>query len=469
MNKILVVDDEKNVLSSFRRIFKEYEVITAERASLALEKVNGISPEVVIMDIRMPGMDGLEVLKKIKEIDARLPVIIMTAYGTTETAIEAMKLGAFEYILKPFDINQMRKLIAKAIETSRLMQVEVIYDTSKEKVEAEIIVGNSPAMQKLYKLIGQVAPSDVTILLRGESGTGKELVARAIYQHSLRKDRPFLVVNCAAIPETLLESELFGHEKGAFTGAQTKRIGRFEQGNGGTIFLDEIGDMSLSTQAKILRLLEQRTLERLGSNETIKVDVRIIAATHKNLEEMLKRGLFREDLYFRLNVVSINIPSLKERLEDIPLLVDYFLKKYNRQFGKQMQRVSQEALGILQEHNWPGNVRELENCIKRAILLGKGDTILAEHLELYPDTSLKKRGDLEVLLKEVIKDKLNLKATNIYREIMHDVEKQLLLETLKLTQGNQTQAAKILGITRPTLKEKIKAYSLRKEIKIEED
>jgi nitrogen regulation protein NR(I) len=469
MNKILVVDDEKNVLSSFRRIFKEYEVITAPNGIEGLDKVREELPDAVVMDIKMPGIDGLEVFKQIKVINSKLPVIIMTAYGTTETAIEAMKLGAFEYTLKPFDINEMREFIKKALEINRLMKVEVVYGVSKEKVEADRIIGSSPAMQRIYKSIGQVASSDVTVLLRGESGTGKELVARAIYQHSLKKDKPFLAVNCAAIPETLLESELFGYEKGAFTGAQTKRIGRFEQCNGGTIFLDEIGDMSLSTQAKILRVLEQRTLERLGSNETIKVDVRIISATHKNLEEMLKKGQFREDLYFRLNVVSINIPPLRERLEDVPLLVNYFLRRYNRELGKELQRVSKEALEILQGYAWPGNVRELENVIKRAVVLGKGNILSPEYLEPRSTFVPERRQELSALVKGIIKERLKLSKSNLYKEIMQEIEKELIIETLKMTQGNQTQTAKLLGITRPTLKEKIREYSLRKEFKIKED
>ncbi len=469
MNRILVVDDEKNVVSSFKRIFKEYEIITADNGRKALERFKEALPEVVVMDIKMPEMDGLEVFKKIKEINSRLPVIIMTAYGTTDTAIEAMKSGAFEYVLKPFDINQMRGLLKKALEINRSMQVEVLYGISREKAEADIIVGNSPAMQRIYKLIGQVAQSDVTVLLRGESGTGKELVARAVYQHSLRRDRPFLTVNCAAIPETLLESELFGYEKGAFTGAQTRRIGRFEQCNGGTIFLDEIGDMALATQSKILRLLEQRTLERLGSNETIKADVRIVAATNKNLEEMVKKGQFREDLYFRLNVVPINIPPLRERTEDIPLLVDYFLSRYNRELKKEFTRITPEALQLLQRYNWPGNVRELENVIKKAMLFGKGNVLLPECIFLT-DKIISEDKRLDIRLREafaqLVKQSLAVRSDSLYNDVIAEVEKALIIETLKRVNGNQSEAAKLLGVSRPTLKDKIQKLNIKKEIKI---
>lgn len=434
-----------------------------------MERFKEALPEVVVMDIKMPEMDGLEVFKKIREINSRLPVIIMTAYGTTDTAIEAMKSGAFEYVLKPFDINQMRGLLKKALEINRSMQVEVLYGISREKVEADIIVGNSPAMQGIYKLIGQVAQSDVTVLLRGESGTGKELVARAVYQHSLRRDRPFLTVNCAAIPETLLESELFGYEKGAFTGAQTRRIGRFEQCNGGTIFLDEIGDMALATQSKILRLLEQRTLERLGSNETIKVDVRIVAATNKNLEEMVKKGQFREDLYFRLNVVSINIPPLRKRTQDIPLLVDYFLSRYNGELKKEFTQITPEALQLLQRYSWPGNVRELENVIKKAMLFGKGSALLPEYIFLT-DKIISEDKRLDIRLREafaqLVKQSLAVRSGSLYNDVIAKVEKALIIETLKRVNGNQSEAAKLLGVSRPTLKDKIQKLNIKKEIKI---
>ena len=315
MQTILIVDDDKSIRYSLKRILEEnFSILTAQNGEEGLIRMKESSPDLIIMDIKMPGRSGIEVLREMKSIDPKSLVILMTAYGTTETAIEAMKFGAFDYILKPFPIPQMKDLVQKAIALRKLMKEEVSYAPEPDQQkEEEQIVGSSPKMQEIYKMIGQVAPSDVTVLLRGESGTGKELMARAIYHHSLRSSYPFLPINCAAIPDTLLESELFGHEKGAFTGATSRRIGKLEQCQGGTIFLDEIGDMSLSTQAKLLRILQEKTFERLGGRETIRVDVRFIVATNKDLEEGMARGEFREDLYYRLNVVSIRVPPLRER------------------------------------------------------------------------------------------------------------------------------------------------------------
>lgn len=464
MNKILIVDDEKNVLSSFKRILAPdgYQILTANNAEEGLSIACDNPVDLLIMDIRMPGLNGLEAFSKFKEINAKIPIIIMTAYGTTETAIEAMRLGAYDYVVKPFDIPSIKKLIEKAFKAARLMQVEVAYQPKKE-FKGDRIIGSSSKMQEVYKLVGQVAASDVTVLLRGESGTGKELIARAIYHHSKRKDKPFLVINSAAIPDTLLESELFGYEKGAFTDARERRIGKFEQCNDGTIFLDEIGDMAQSTQAKILRVLEDKSFERLGSNKTIKVDVRLITATNKNLEALIREEKFREDLYYRLNVVTINIPPLRERKEDIPQLVEYFLTKYARELNRDINKISAEALKILEEHHWPGNARELENVIKKAILFAKGNIILPEHILIIEDLISKGKDSLlkfRDLFEQLVREELKTQTSSLYKDIIQEAEKTLIIETLKRTQGNHSQAAKILGISRPTLKDKIEKRGL---------
>jgi len=462
-NKILIVDDEKNVTSSFKKIMMQdgYEVITAGNAEEGLSIFKGANIGLLIMDIRMPGMSGLEVFSRFKEMDQKMPIIIMTAYGTTETAIQAMQLGAYDYVIKPFEVSEMKSLIKKAFEAGRLMKTEVAFE-SKEEFKGDRIIGSSSRMQQVYKAIGQVAASDVTVLLRGESGTGKELIARAIYHHSHRKENPFLIINSAAIPETLLESELFGYEKGAFTDARERRIGKLEQGNAGTIFLDEIGDMPVSIQTKILRVLEDRSFERLGGNKTIKVDVRLITATNRDLEALIKEGRFREDLYYRLNVVTINIPSLRERKEDIPGLAEYFVRKHGRELNRNINKVSSEALKILQEHPWPGNVRELENTIKKAILFTKGSIILPEDIFIKEGISYKGadvKAELENILGRLVAQALKEKNPDLYTNIIGEIERILIIETLKQTRGNQSQAAKLLGISRPTLKDKLTRFA----------
>jgi DNA-binding NtrC family response regulator len=384
METILIVDDDKSIRYSLKRMLEEnFSILTAQNGEEALKRLREDSPDLIIMDIKMPGRSGIEVLKEVKSIDPKSLVILMTAFGTTETAIEAMKYGAFDYILKPFPIPQMRTLVEKAIALRKLMKEEVTYaPVPGQEGTEERIIGFSQKMQEIYKMIGQVAPSDVTVLLRGESGTGKELFARAIYQHSLRSNQIFLPVNCAAIPDTLLESELFGHEKGAFTGASSRRIGKLEQCHRGTIFLDEIGDMSLSTQAKLLRVLQDRSFERLGGMETVRADIRFIVATNKDLEEAIAGRKFREDLYYRLNVVSIHIPPLRERKEDIPELVSYFINKFNRELKKKIVGITPEAMNKIAYFGWPGNVRQLENILKRAMVLCQGEWILEDQLLL---------------------------------------------------------------------------------------
>ncbi len=475
MHTILIVDDDKSIRYSLKRMMEgNFSVLTAQNGGEALNQFRENSPDLIIMDIKMPGRNGIDVLKEIKSIDPKSLVIIMTAYGTTETAIEAMKYGAFDYILKPFSIPQMKGLIEKALSLRKLMKQEVTYlSTESEESEGERFVGSSPKMQEIYKMIGQVAQSDVTVLLRGESGTGKELLARAIYHHSLRAKQPFLPVNCAAIPDTLLESELFGHEKGAFTGATSRRIGKLEQCQGGTIFLDEIGDMSLATQAKLLRVLQERSFERLGGMETVKVDIRFIVATNKDLEEAISTGRFREDLYYRLNVVSIEIPPLRERKEDIPELVSYFLKKFNRELRKEIVGITSAAMEKITAYGWPGNVRQLENILKRAMVLCQGEWILEDQLLL--EKGWEKRE--EALGKKPIEDLLDIlfeelskgSSTQQNADMISTLERGLILRALQKTKGNQVQAAQLLGINRGTLRGKMERYHIKKEVLVAEE
>ena len=478
MQNILIVDDDKSIRYSLKRMMEgKYSILTAQNGEEALERVKESFPDLILMDIKMPGRSGIDVLREIKLIDPKSPVIIMTAYGTTETAIEAMKYGAFDYILKPFPIPQMKGLVEKALSLRTMMKQEVIYASpeGEESDEGERIIGSSPKMQEIYKIVGQIAPSNVTVLLRGESGTGKELFARAIYQHSSRSNLPFLPVNCAAIPDTLLESELFGHEKGSFTGATSRRIGKLEQCQGGTIFLDEIGDMSLSTQAKLLRVLQEKNFERLGGTETIKVDIRLIVATNKDLEEAIGNGKFREDLYYRLNVVSIMIPPLKERKEDIPGLVSYFLKKFNRELKKGIVGITPSAMAKIASYGWPGNVRQLENVLKRAMVLCQGEWILEDQLlfekgwerrEAQEESSKK---NVEDLLDALFEEFSTASVTPQDLDMISSLERGLILRALQKTRGNQLKAAALLGINRSTLRGKMERYNIKKEVLISEE
>jgi len=460
---ILIIDDEPNIHYSFEKILSpDYRVISAHSAKEGLEKLRRERPDVIVMDVRMPGMDGLEALKQIREIDDKVQIIMMTAYGTVNTAITAMKFGAFEYLLKPFDVQKMRDVIDKAVENSRRTRRQTTVSPEKKEPRDEngdMIVGSSEAMQDVYKLIGQVAAQDVTVLIRGESGTGKELVARAIYQHSRRANRAFLEVNCAALPETLLESELFGYEKGAFTGANERRMGKFEQVDYGTLFLDEIGEMSLATQAKILRVIQHGEFTRVGGNNVIRTDVRLIVATHRDLEAAIQAGQFREDLFYRLNVIPIFLPPLRERREDIPELVKYFIGRYGRETGKNISGIDKDALKMLREHLWPGNVRQLENCIRRAVVLGKGVMLSADDLEIGNTTGLTQPTEealetmLDRILQTVIRENPNGRLWPI-------VEEMLIAKVLQQTRGNQARAARILGIHRNTLRNRIERYGL---------
>jgi nitrogen regulation protein NR(I) len=479
MERILVVDDDPSMRYSLNRMLEGQglAVSLAKNGIEALERLAQDQPDLVVMDIKMPGQSGLEVLRAIKERDPKALVILMTAFGTTETAIEAMKFGAFDYILKPFDIPQMRGLVGRALQVSRMMKKMVaLPDREKTGAAEETIVGSSPVMQQIYKMIGQVAPTEVTALLRGESGTGKELVARAIYHHSRRADKPFLPVNCAAIPETLLESELFGHEKGSFTGALTRRIGKFEQGHGGTIFLDEIGDMTPATQAKILRVLQDRQFERLGGSERITVDLRLIVATNKDLEKAIRDGTFRQDLYYRLKVVTLHLPPLRERKEDIPELVRYFLQRFRVDVNRDVLDISPKALEKLMRYPWPGNVRELENAVKRAMVIAKGHTLLAEDFllegvdeEMGPAEHLELEERLQIRMEPVFKELLELSRRSPGADLMSELEKILIKRALQETKGNQVQAAVLLGISRNTLRSKIERYRIKKDVSIVEE
>ncbi|RJR14492.1 MAG: sigma-54-dependent Fis family transcriptional regulator [Nitrospiraceae bacterium] len=457
MDKILVVDDEKGVCYSFKKILGRlgYDVITAGNGLEAIERAGKDSPSLVVMDVSMPQMDGLETLQRLKSLHPELIVIMMTAHSTSDRAITAMKFGAYDYLTKPFDNAQLISVIEKALMDKRISTPVTFDDTGDEK--GDRIIGRSPAMLEIFKKIGQVSESDVTVLIRGETGTGKELLARAIYHHSKRVNKPFLPVNCAAIPENLLESELFGHEKGAFTGADNKKIGKFEQCSTGTMFLDEIGDMPLSIQAKWLRVLQDGCFQRLGGKETIKTDVRIIAATNKNLEELRDEKKFRDDLYWRLNVVSIFIPPLRERPEDLDLLVRYFIKRFNLEFSKEVKGLSPDLLKKFLKYPWPGNVRELQSVIQRGMLLCQKDVLSADDCEWPPKETVSdnKTKDIEKMLSDAADEFLKRGGANIYKEAVAVFERLLVKQAMEMNRNNQVLTAKFLGISRNTLREKI--------------
>jgi DNA-binding NtrC family response regulator len=363
MPRLLVVDDEPSILHFFRRAFPGPEVtlLTANTAAEGVAAVTRERPDAVVLDISLPDETGLEAFRTIHRMDPKIPVIFITGHGTAATAIEAMRLGAYEYLLKPLELDHLCDVVDRAFEISRFMRVPAVLQESGDVEQADALVGHCPAMQEVYKAIGRVAPQDATVLILGESGTGKELVARAIYHYSARANKPFLAINCAAIPETLLESELFGHEKGAFTGAERRRIGKFEQCHGGTLFLDEIGDMTPLTQSKVLRVIQGQEFERVGGNEPIRADVRLIAATHRDLEKMVAGDAFRGDLFYRLNVFSIKLPPLRDRGDDLPLLVEHFLKRFGRELGKEVRGVAAETLELFRRYPWPGHIPELES------------------------------------------------------------------------------------------------------------
>ncbi len=473
MATILIVDDDPQLRQSFEKLLAQegHTVLTAANGEAALALVQRTVPDLVIMDVRMPGMNGLETFAALHAIEPKLPVIIMTAYGTTETAIEATKLGAFDYVLKPFEIPDIFNLIAQALEAGRFMRSRIVMNVTPGDAPQDALIGVSRPMQEVYKAIGRVASTDATVLIRGESGTGKELVARAIYQHSLRSDKPFLVINCVAIPETLLESELFGYEKGAFTGAVNRRVGKIEQANGGTVFLDEIGDMPFTIQAKILRLLQERSIERLGGREPIAVDVRIIAATNRDLETALAEGRFREDLYYRLKVVTLWLPTLQERSGDIPLLADYFLTRFSQEMNIVNPGISPEARLALENHTWPGNVRELANAMQKALIFSRGYPIRPEDVikVIGADAALRALPEeqaLDFIRKWVRQELVSPAGDDRFESLMERFSSLLISEALDLTGGNRSQAARLLGLSRPTLQAKIEKYRLKVETSV---
>jgi nitrogen regulation protein NR(I) len=474
---ILIIDDDDQLRTSFHRLLTEenYEVVSAASGERGLQLIKEKIPDLVILDMRLPGMSGMEVFEEIHHIEPKLPVVIMTAYGTTETAIKATKMGAFDYILKPFDIPDILNIIKQALEAGRFMRSPVDVNIFPGKAFRDALIGRSQAMQKVYKAIGRVASTDATVLIRGDSGTGKELVARAIYQHSLREEKPFLVINCVAIPETLLESELFGYEKGAFTGAAHRRIGKIEQAHGGTVFLDEIGDMPFSLQAKILRLLQEKSIERIGGRASIPVDVRILAATNRDLEKAIEEGRFREDLYYRLKVVTIWLPPLNKRPEDIPLLTEYFLSRYAAASGIENPGITEEAKAILASYGWPGNVRELANTIHKALIFNRGGPLSPEDIHQSLDDSMPrnheapdtKNGD-KALRSWARKQLRSEEIDNKFDSCVDRFSAILIGEALAMSGGNRSKAAKLLGISRPTLHSKIEKYGLTLETSVKE-
>ena len=476
MSTILIVDDDPQLRQSFEKLLaaEGYTVQTVSTGEAGLAAVRENVPDLVVMDMRLPGMSGLEAFGVIHNIEPKLPVIIMTAFGTTDTAIEATKVGAFDYVLKPFEVPDMLVLIEQALEAGRFMRSRVEMAAGPKEISADAIIGQSNPMQEMYKAIGRVAPTDATVLIRGESGTGKELVARAIYQHSLRADRAFVVINCVAIPDTLLESELFGYEKGAFTGAVSSRIGKIQQATRGSVFLDEIGDMPLGIQAKILRLLQEKSIERLGGSKPIPVDVRIIAATNRNLETALTEGRFREDLYYRLKVVTISLPPLRARLDDIPLLAEYFLSRLTREMRVDNPGMTEEAKDVLNEHDWPGNVRELANTIQKALIFSRGGPIrkkdISQAIRDERPTLAADKVTLDETVRQWVQQSLSSgTGANLFTSLTDRFAKILISEALNLTGGNRTRTAKLLGVSRPTLLSKIAKYHLRTETSVKND
>lgn len=464
MSTLLIVDDEAAIQHAFIRAFRD-EGINLTRASRADEAADVFTrerPDVVLLDIKLPDASGLETFQRLKAIDARVPIILITGHGTSELAIEAMMHGAYEYLVKPLELEEIRKTVSRAVRSSQMMRVPASLPQSAETdAPGDLLIGRCAAMQEVYKAIGRVAGQTVTVLLRGQSGTGKELIARAIYQHSARATKPFLAINCAAIPETLLESELFGHERGAFTGADRKRVGKFEQCHGGTLFLDEVGEMSPLTQAKMLRVIQEQRFERVGGTETVQTDVRLIAATNADLETLVEEGKFRRDLYFRLNVFSIVLPPLRERGSDLRMLVEHYLGRFSKELGKPVAGVAPDAMAILESYSWPGNVRELQSVLKQAVLQMRGTVLLADFLPIRAE------GESFIEPSEFfdwdafVRQRLEAGTRELYAEALERMEREILIRVLRHTAGNQVQAAQVLGITRGSLRNKIRTLGIR--------
>ncbi|RMG47653.1 MAG: sigma-54-dependent Fis family transcriptional regulator [Acidobacteria bacterium] len=451
MRKILVAEDERNLREGIAEAFRDagHDVVEAEDGRQALEAIERDYFDLVITDYKMPGLDGLELLRRVRRINETTAVIMMTAYGTVEGAVEAMRLGAYDYIQKPFNLEELELKAERALEHRRLVSQLMAIDRRELVSTFDNMVGESPAMRRIFDIVAKVSPSNATVLILGETGTGKELIAEAIHRNSARRNGPFVKINCAALPENLLESELFGHERGAFTGADRQRAGRFELANEGTLFLDEIGTMSPGTQAKVLRVLQEKEFERLGGTRTIKSDVRVIAATNCDLEEAIEKGEFREDLYYRLNVVTIRMPPLRERKEDIIPLATFFLQRFATELNKPMRGFAPAALRLLTRHNWPGNIRELENTIERAVLMADGEIIEPKDLTLGAREGMDERGRRAAVLR--------LPPEGIALE---ELEKMAILEALRMNDWVQKDAARFLGISSRVMNYKIQKYEI---------
>jgi two-component system nitrogen regulation response regulator GlnG len=466
---LLIDDDPAIVLDQVAHALHPLglRIDVAPNAEDGVRQVAERPPDIILLDMNLPDLTGLQAYQRIRQIDGRIPVIFITWAATADTAIEAMKEGAYDYLFKPLDLARLRTVVAQAMELGRLMrEPAVVSETLPTEDKGDAIIGRCPAMGEVYKAIGRVAAQNVIVLITGESGTGKELVARAIYQHSARSRAPFLVINCAAIPEALLESELFGHEKGAFTGADRRRIGKFEQCSGGTLFLDEIGDMPLATQAKILRLVQDQCFERVGGNETVHTDVRLIAATHRDLKGWSAEGKFRHDLYYRLSVFTIGLPALRERGADLPMLVQHYLRRFSRELGRAVQEITPEALDLLCRYSWPGNIRELQGVLKQSLLQATGTVLipafLPEALRSSPEplAAVEPAADAEFSFEEFILRRLGEGATTLSAEAHQHLDRLLLRRALRHTRGNQVQAARLLGISRQTLRAKTRELGL---------
>jgi nitrogen regulation protein NR(I) len=461
---ILLIEDDRSTASALQKVLRDegYAVTVAGRGDLGLSQARQRECDLVITDLKLPGLSGMDLIAQLHTAKPKLPIIMMTAHGTTETAIEAMKLGACDYLVKPFEADELLDLAASAVASSRRMSESV--EIGEPRSAPRAIVGKSRVMQNIYKEIGRVAATPVTVLIRGATGTGKELIARAIYQHSDRAEKPFIAVNCAAIPETLLESELFGHERGSFTGANSRRIGRFEQAQGGTIFLDEIGDLSANTQAKLLRVLQEKCFQRVGGDELIPIDVRVLAATHRDLEAAIQEKEFREDLFYRLSVVTITLPPLSERAEDIPELVKFFIQRHASELAVENPSVHPEAIAWLQSQKWTGNVRELENVVRRAMLLARPFAVSLEHVQQVLNSAPKplsiSNQTHSAYIAELLGRAQRGEEESVYAKMIADLEPELFSQAIQLAQGNQAKAARWLGITRLKMREKLVQFGL---------
>lgn len=474
MDTILVIDDEAGIRTAIKQVLTSdtLQVLTASNEEEGIAHYLDSSPSLVLLDIRLGLDSGMETFRRIRQIDPRAIVVFITGHGTTQLAIESMKLGAFDYLVKPLDVVQLMSIVQQGVRICRTMRVPAaVSNPGTTFDDSDRIIGGSRSMQAICKSIGRIAPQNVNVLIRGESGTGKELIARAVYHHSRRSQATFLAINCAAIPENLLESELFGHEMGAFTGADRRRIGKFEQCHNGTIFLDEIGDMPLATQAKMLRLLQDGEFQRVGGNETLRANVRVIAASHQNLEEMIEKGSFRRDLYYRLRGVTLSLPPLRERIEDIAELTHYFMFRFNQQLGTSVESIAEEAIHRLQQYKWPGNIRELQSIVREAMIASTGPTLLEEFLPLdileskNANTLQTDEAIVEVgpegweTLGPNVESLIEERSGFVYRDSLLQFDRLILQRVMSICGGNQVKAAELLGMSRPTLRNKLRLAS----------